>query len=107
MAFTSEPIPARTMQQYGVVNRVFSDDALAAESLSFAQKIAGGPTLAHAAPKALLRAWALRGVGAADEALFDIVMPLFETEDVKKGIPSAVSELAAGEPRPALPWSGH
>jgi enoyl-CoA hydratase/carnithine racemase len=68
MAFTSEPIPARTMQQYGVVNRVFSDDALAAESLSFAQKIAGGPTLAHAAPKALLRAWALRGVGAADEA---------------------------------------
>jgi len=34
MAFTSEPIPALTMQQYGVVNRVFSDDALAAESLN-------------------------------------------------------------------------
>jgi enoyl-CoA hydratase/carnithine racemase len=106
MAFTSEPIPARTMQQYGVVNRVFSDDALAAESLAFAQKIARGPTLAHAAHKALIRAWALGGVRAADEALFDIAMPLFETDDVKKGIPSAVNALAAGKPRPALPWSG-
>jgi enoyl-CoA hydratase/carnithine racemase len=87
MAFTSEPIPALTMQQYGVVNRVFSDDALAAESLAFARKIAGGPTLAHAAHKALLRAWALGGVSAADGAMFDIAMPLFETDDVKKGIP--------------------
>ena len=78
---------------------------LAAESLAFAQKTAGGPTLAHAAHKALLRAWALGGVGAADEALFDIAMPLFETYDVKKGNPSAVNALAAGKPRPALPWS--
>jgi enoyl-CoA hydratase/carnithine racemase len=79
---------------------------LAAESLAFAQKIAGGPTLAHAAHKALLRAWALGGVVAADEAMFDIAMPLFETDDVKKGIPSAVDALAAGKPRPVLPWSG-
>jgi enoyl-CoA hydratase/carnithine racemase len=71
-----------------VVNRIFSDDALAAESLAFAQKIAGGPTLARAAHKALLRAWALGGSGAADEVLFDIAMPPFETDDVKKGIPS-------------------
>jgi len=106
MVFTSEPIPALTMQQYGVVNRVFPDDALAAESLAFAQKIAGGPTLAHAAHKALLRAWTLGGVGAADAAVFDIAMPLFETDDVKQGIPSAVNALAAGKPRPVLPWRG-
>jgi hypothetical protein len=29
-----------------------------------------------------------------------IAMPLFETEDVKVGLPSAVNALEAGKPRP-------
>jgi hypothetical protein len=37
-----------------------------------------------------LRIWAEAGVAAADTAIFDIAMPLFETEDVRRGIPSAV-----------------
>ena len=37
--------------------------------------------------------------------MFDIAMPLFETDDVK-GIRSAVDALGARKPRPVLPWSG-
>jgi hypothetical protein len=46
------------------------------------------------------------GVAAADEAMFDIAMPLFETEDVKAGLTSAVNALRAGEPRPLLEFQG-
>jgi hypothetical protein len=38
--------------------------------------------------------------------MFDIAMPLFETDDVKKGIRSAVDALAARKPRPVLPGAG-
>lgn len=106
MAFTSEPVPASTMQQYGVVNRVYDDAALLEQATAFARRLAKGPTRAHAAHKALLRAWAVGGVAAADETMFDIAMPLFETEDVKAGLRSAVDALNAGRPRPAMDFKG-
>jgi enoyl-CoA hydratase/carnithine racemase len=105
-AMTSEQVPAATMERFGVVNRVVPDADLARESAEFAQKVAKGPTRAYAAHKALLRAWAVGGVSAADEAMFDIAMPVFDTEDVKAGIPSAVNALKAGKPRPVLPFKG-
>jgi hypothetical protein len=94
------------MAAAGVVNRVVSDDALVDEATGLAERIARGPTRAHAAHKALLRAWAVGGVAAADEAMFDIAMPLFETDDVKAGLASAVRALKAGQPRPVLEYQG-
>lgn len=106
MAFTSQPISAQRIEQYGVVNRVLDDAALLDEATLFARRLARGPTRAHAAHKALLRAWAVGGVAAADEAMWDIAMPLFETDDVKAGLRSAVDALAAGKPRPVLDFKG-
>jgi autotransporter-associated beta strand protein len=97
---------AATMTHFGVVNRVVADASLLDETLAFAQKAAHGPTRAYAAHKALLRAWAVGGVSAADEAMFDIAMPLFETDDARRGINSAVDALKAGRPRPALDFKG-
>jgi enoyl-CoA hydratase/carnithine racemase len=105
-AMTSEKVPAATMERFGVVNRVIDDASLLAEAKAFAEKVARGPTRAYAAHKALLRAWAVGGVSAADEAMFDIAMPLFETEDVKAGLTSAVNALKAGKPRPVLDFKG-
>jgi len=102
LARTSEQVPARIMEQHGVVNHVYPDDVLLQEATDFACQLAKGPT-AH---KALLRAWAVGGVAAADEALFDIAMPLFETEDVKMALPSAVNALKAGNPRPTFDFKG-
>ncbi|MEV5149309.1 enoyl-CoA hydratase/isomerase family protein [Streptomyces sp. NPDC052727] len=105
-ALTSEQVPATVMADAGVVNRVVPDDALLAEATAFARKAANGPTRAYAAHKALLRAWAVGGVAAADEAMFDIAMPLFATDDVKAGLASAVNALKAGLPRPAVDFQG-
>lgn len=105
-AMTSEKVPAATMAHFGVVNRVIRDDSLLEETLAFARKAAQGPTRAYAAHKALLRAWAVGGVSSADEAMFDVAMPLFETDDARRGIQSAVDAIKAGLPRPAMDFKG-
>ena len=106
-AMTSERVPAATMERFGVVNRVVADADLLAQARAFAQKAAQGPTRAYAAHKALLRAWAVGGVAAADDAMFDIAMPLFDTDDVQRGLKSAVDALKAGKPRPVMDFKGH
>jgi enoyl-CoA hydratase/carnithine racemase len=105
-AMTSEKVPAATMERFGVVNRVVADADLLNEARAFVQKVAQGPTRAYAAHKALLRAWAVGGVSSADDAMFDIAMPLFETDDVQRGLKSAVDALKAGRPRPTLDFKG-
>jgi enoyl-CoA hydratase/carnithine racemase len=105
-ALTSEQVPAAEMERFGVVNRVIDDERLVAEATAFARKVAAGPTKAHAAHKALLRAWAVGGVAAADEVMFDIAIPLWATDDTRAAIPAAVSAMRAGQPRPAMPFAG-
>jgi enoyl-CoA hydratase/carnithine racemase len=106
-ALTSQQVPAAIMMQHGVVNRVVPDGDLAAVSREVAHRAAQGPTLAHAAHKALLRIWAESGVAAADSAMPDIAMPLFSSQDVRRGLPSAVEALKQGKPRPVLDFKGH
>jgi len=105
-SLTSERIPAMTMMLRGVVNRVVPDTELDKSAREFAMRVANGPTRAYAAHKALLRVWAEAGIAAADSAMFDIAIPLFETDDVRRGIPSAVKALKAGQPRPAMDFQG-
>jgi enoyl-CoA hydratase/carnithine racemase len=105
-SMTSERVPAETMERFGVVNRVVADADLLQEARAFAEKASRGPTRAYAAHKALLRTWAVGGVAAADQAMFDIAMPLFETDDVQRGLASAVDALKAGKPRPVLDFKG-
>ena len=105
-ALTSEQVPAEVMEHHGVVNRVVPLANLRSESMAFAQQVASGPTRAHAAHKALLRIWATGGVAAGDEAMMDIALPLFESDDTKLAIPASVDALAAGKPRPKFAFKG-
>jgi enoyl-CoA hydratase/carnithine racemase len=105
-ALTSEQVPARVMEHHGVVNRVVPDGKLVEEATAFVSKLAVGPTRAHAAHKALLRIWATGGVAAADEAMADIALPLFETDDVKLALPASVEAFNAKKPRPVFPFKG-
>ncbi|MFF3559274.1 enoyl-CoA hydratase/isomerase family protein [Streptomyces sp. NPDC002574] len=105
-ALTSEQVPAATMAAAGVVNRVVPDDEVLETARAFVRKVAAGPTRAHAAHKALLRLWDAGGVKAADDAMFDIAMPLFESKDVTAGLPSAVAAFTAGRPRPVVDFQG-
>lgn len=106
LAFTSKPMSAETMFNRGIVNRVVADNDLETEAAAFVHDLTKGPTRAHAVHKALLRLWGLGGIQAADEALLDLSMPLFETEDAKHGLESAINALARGEKRPALEFKG-
>jgi enoyl-CoA hydratase/carnithine racemase len=106
-ALSSEQVPAQEMARHGVVNRVVPDDELLSATLEYARNVASGPTQAHAAHKALLRVWSLGGKAAADEAMFDIAMPLFESHDVKLAIPGAIEAGRAGLPRPRFAFQGH
>lgn len=105
-ALSSERVPAATMERFGVVNRVVADADLQKEAREYVQRISQGPTRAYAAHKALLRTWAVGGVSSADDAMFDLGMPLFETDDVRRGLKSAVDALKAGKPRPVLDFKG-
>lgn len=105
-ALTSEQVLATVMERYGVVNRLVEDQALIEEATAFARRLAKGPTHAHANHKTLLRTWATGGIAAADEAILDIAMPLFETADVKSVLPLAIEALRAGKPRPVFDFKG-
>lgn len=105
-ALTSEQVPATEMERFGVVDRVVDDEALDDEAAAFAAQVAAGPTLAHAAHKSLLRTWAVGGVAAADETIFDVAIPLFDSADTRMAIPTAVEALRAGRPRPPMPFEG-
>lgn len=105
-AMTSEQVPAATMAEAGVVNRVVPDDEVLETARAFARKVAAGPTRAHAAHKALLRLWEAGGVKAADDSMFDIAIPLFESKDVTTALASAVAAHKAGLPRPAFEFTG-
>lgn len=105
-AFTSEQVPAQVMEHHGVVNRVVPDDKLVDEAMNFAEKLAKGPTRAHAAHKTLLRMWATGGVTAGDQAVLELGLSLFESEDVKLALPISVEAFKTGKPRPAFPFKG-
>jgi hypothetical protein len=53
-----------------------------------------------------LRIWGTGGVTAADEAMFDIAMPLFDSKDVKLALPASVEAFLAKQPRPVFPFTG-
>lgn len=105
-ALTSEQVSAQEMAHRGIVNRAIPEAELLAEGMALAAKAAAGPTLAHAAHKALLRTWTSGGTAAADEALMDIAMPLFESADARFAIPAAFDAVAKGRGRPRFDFKG-
>jgi enoyl-CoA hydratase/carnithine racemase len=79
---------AATLERWNVVNRVLPDEELIPKATRFAQKLANGPTLAHGATKAVVRAFLGGGVREADRRTPDIVGPLFGTSDLQNAVKS-------------------
>jgi enoyl-CoA hydratase len=83
---------AATLERWNVVNRVYSDDDLREKTMKFAQRLATGPTKAHAATKAMVRRFLDEGVRGADAAIGDIAAPLFATDDLQKAVDTFLAE---------------
>jgi enoyl-CoA hydratase/carnithine racemase len=83
---------AATLERWNVVNRIYPDDDLREKTMKFAQRLATGPTRAHAATKAMVRRFLDEGVRGADAAIGDIAAPLFGTEDLQNAVDSFLAE---------------
>jgi enoyl-CoA hydratase/carnithine racemase len=105
-ALTSEEISAEVLYRHGGVNRLFDEADLLPEATVFAEKVAKGPTLAHAAHKIMVRTWVNGGISAADNILADVYRPVLKTEDWKRGIKNGISAYREGRPRPLLEFEG-
>ena len=105
-AMTSERVPAREMLEAGVITEVVPDGRLLAVAYGWAERLAKGPTLAHAAHKAMLNAWSNGGVAAADGLIPEQAEQLWRTQDARRGIASAQDALRRGVERPVLDFDG-
>jgi enoyl-CoA hydratase/carnithine racemase len=84
--------PAPVLESWGVVNRVVPAGELLAGARGFAAELAAGPTVAHAATKAIVRAQADHGTRGADERTAGLTSHLFETEDSRNAVASFLAE---------------
>ena len=89
---TADLYDAATLHDWGVVNRVVPDDALLAEGLAFAQRLASGPTRAHAITKRIIHAYKTGGVEEADRLTPDITGTLFQTKDLQNAVRTFLAE---------------
>jgi enoyl-CoA hydratase/carnithine racemase len=83
---------AATLHAWGVVNRVVAPEDLLEKARRFAAELAAGPTIAHAATKAVVRAQADLGTRAADERTAELTSHLFETQDCRNAVQSFLRE---------------
>jgi enoyl-CoA hydratase len=102
LVYTGELYEAATLERWNVVNRVLPDEGFGDAAFAFAQRLSGGPTLAHAATKRLVRAQVDRGTRAADSIVAETSGPLFGTEDLKNAVRSFL-EVGPG----AASYEGH
>jgi enoyl-CoA hydratase/carnithine racemase len=82
---TARTYPAETMLDWGVVNRVVAPEELREKTHAFARRLAGGPTLAHAATKRMIQLTVDEGVEAADSALAEAGARVMASEDLQSG----------------------
>jgi enoyl-CoA hydratase len=83
---------AATLEGWNVVNRVLPDDQLLPKGMRFAQRLAAGPTKAHAATKRIVRAYLEGGVDEADRVTPEVAGALFETQDLQRAVRSFLTE---------------
>ncbi len=84
--YTADQYDAATFERWNIVNKVVPDEKLEPETRAFAERLAGGPTLAYAAGKRFVRAYLERGIRAADDLVDEIAPALFETADMCAGV---------------------
>ncbi|MDX6726041.1 MAG: enoyl-CoA hydratase, partial [Baekduia sp.] len=92
LIYTGELYDAATLERWNVVNRVYAPDVFADEARAFATKLANGPTRAHAATKAIVRAQKEGGARAADAIVGEVSGALFDTEDLQNAVRSFLTD---------------
>jgi enoyl-CoA hydratase/carnithine racemase len=93
LVMTGELYDAATLERWNVVNRVLPDEGFEKAAHAFARKLTDGPTCAHAATKAIVRACLDKGgAHGADRYVPKLAGDLFATEDLKRAVRSFLED---------------
>lgn len=92
LVMTGGLFDAATMERWGVVTSVYPDAEFDERSRAYAMRLAEGPTKAHAATKAIIRAQKEGGARAADAIVPAESGALFATEDLRNAVRSFLEE---------------
>jgi enoyl-CoA hydratase len=92
LVMTGELFDAATLERWGVVNRILAEDGFEQAARAFALDLAEGPTRAHAATKAIVRAVRDGGARGADAVVPELSGPLFATDDLRGAVRSFLDE---------------
>ena len=95
MAMLGERVDARQALEWGLVNRVAADDALAAEASALGRRLADGPTRSYAGTKRQLNAWLYRGMDAQLELEAEVQQEMAATGDFAEGVAAFVERRQA------------
>lgn len=96
MAMLGERIGARQALDWGLVNRVWPDDAFAGEVAALGRRLADGPTRSYAGTKRQLNAWMFGGMDAQLELEADVQQEMAGTGDFVEGVTAFVQRRQAG-----------
>ena len=83
---------AATFERWNISNRVVPDGELRENALAWAQRLAKGPTAAHAVTKRFVRYGLAHGSRQADRYLLDAATPLFESHDMQHAVGELLSQ---------------
>jgi len=94
MAMLGERIPAAQALEWGLVNRVVPDEALAGEVASLAQRLANGPTRAYDAIKRQLNHWDMSRMAEQLELEARIQQEMADGVDFVEGVAAFAEKRA-------------
>jgi enoyl-CoA hydratase/carnithine racemase len=83
---------AAELERWNVVNRIYPREEFDEAVRAYAQDLAAGPPLAHAATKELIAAVNEGGVALANERVVGIASRLFDSEDLKGAVRSFLTD---------------
>jgi 2-(1,2-epoxy-1,2-dihydrophenyl)acetyl-CoA isomerase len=95
MALLGEPVPAQQALEWGLANSVVPDGELAQRARELAVRLAEGPTLAYAAAKRELNAWAYGQLRQQLALEADEQQALAASHDNAEGVAAFVQKRAA------------
>ena len=87
-----ERVPARQALEWGLVNRVFADEAFEGETDRLAQRLAEGPTLSYAGAKRQLNAWLFGRFEAQLELEAAVQQEMAVSDDFVEGVSAFVQK---------------
>lgn len=86
MVFSAGIYDAKTMLEWGLINRVMPDAEVELKARAYASKLANGPTVAYAASKHLINTAVAHGQAAADQRLLDSAPAVYASRDMMDAV---------------------